>query len=351
MNQVRVAVLADFSQLVEELGGDSEAILLQHGLTDEFIQVASTDTYMPYEQAESILQAAATSTGCTHFGMLLGKKSGIKLLGTVGYLMLQAKQIDLALAILCEYFSFHVKNAAVVEWRIEGDYASISYRIVTPMKSVTQGVELALANLLSFFHAVHGKKWYPTAVNFTHGRPGNMRPYRHLFGPNVSFGQEENEMILKSTELKNTIEMGEPALRKILERHLEYYTPESQANLSDMVIARIRQCFPLTKPTIKHVAASLNYHPRKLHRVLTQERTSFTMLLESTRSSIALEKLQHSDISIVRLALYLGYSDASAFIRAFRGWTGTTPHRWKIDNAKQRSSVRGKLSLEIGDRR
>jgi AraC-like DNA-binding protein len=62
--------------------------------------------------------------------------------------------------------------------------------------------------------------------------------------------------------------------------------------------------------------------------------TSFTHLLEYARRSEAMKKLQHSDLSILRLALYLGYSDASAFTRAFKRWTGVTPKKWKLVNTQ-----------------
>ena len=60
---------------------------------------------------------------------------------------------------------------------------------------------------------------------------------------------------------------------------------------------------------------------------------SFTELLEQVRREMAVQSLGGSDISVTLLSDMLGYSDTSAFSRAFRRWYGVSPRGWRRDAA------------------
>jgi AraC-like DNA-binding protein len=54
--------------------------------------------------------------------------------------------------------------------------------------------------------------------------------------------------------------------------------------------------------------------------------------VEEARRSSAISALQKTDTSLPDLAAQLGYSEQSAFTRAFRRWTGTTPKRYRTQS-------------------
>ena len=68
---------------------------------------------------------------------------------------------------------------------------------------------------------------------------------------------------------------------------------------------------------------------RSLQRQLREEQTSFSKIIDAIRCRNALVRLRDDDISLPELALRLGYSEQSAFNRAFRRWTGTTPQSYR----------------------
>jgi AraC-like DNA-binding protein len=78
-------------------------------------------------------------------------------------------------------------------------------------------------------------------------------------------------------------------------------------------------------PGFDALARSLNLSPRTLHRRLAHEGTSFRALKASLRRERALQRLEKSRSSVAEIAAELGYSEPSAFFRAFRGWTGASP--------------------------
>lgn len=86
--------------------------------------------------------------------------------------------------------------------------------------------------------------------------------------------------------------------------------------------------------TIDRVSAALNLHPRVLQKKLHSENTSFSQLLQVTRTMTAQQQLLYGSLSILDIALNLGYSDASVFCRNFKKWTGLSPRQWRLKNKK-----------------
>jgi AraC-like DNA-binding protein len=73
------------------------------------------------------------------------------------------------------------------------------------------------------------------------------------------------------------------------------------------------------------VAQALHVSTRTLHRQLQGEGTTFKGLLEETRRKLAATYLRDEDISVTEIAFMLGFSEPSAFTRAYRRWTGESP--------------------------
>jgi AraC-like DNA-binding protein len=78
-------------------------------------------------------------------------------------------------------------------------------------------------------------------------------------------------------------------------------------------------------PSVEDVARNFHLTPRTLQRYLKKEGTSFSMLQAEAAKKIAVDLLKKSGRSVSEVGYLLGYREPSAFIRAFRRWTGTTP--------------------------
>jgi AraC-like DNA-binding protein len=86
--------------------------------------------------------------------------------------------------------------------------------------------------------------------------------------------------------------------------------------------------------TASRVAALLNVHERTLNRRLQAEGTSFSQLRDGVLHTMAMQMLGASSMPLADVAMALGYSEASAFIRAFTRWSGQTPDRWRRENGR-----------------
>jgi AraC-like DNA-binding protein len=82
-------------------------------------------------------------------------------------------------------------------------------------------------------------------------------------------------------------------------------------------------------PGIDAVAAALHLSARSLHRRLAEEHTSFRKIRDRLRHDQALQRLENTKQGVAEIAEALGYSEPSAFFRAFVGWTGVSPTQYR----------------------
>jgi AraC-like DNA-binding protein len=93
-------------------------------------------------------------------------------------------------------------------------------------------------------------------------------------------------------------------------------------------------------PGLARIAADQNVSPRTLIRRLKRGNTSYNAILEDIRKTLASDYLLRSDMSVTRIGYRLGYQDPSNFGRAFRGWFGASPGRYR-DEHRASGDARG----------
>jgi AraC-like DNA-binding protein len=126
------------------------------------------------------------------------------------------------------------------------------------------------------------------------------------------------------------IRQRKPDLKKFLARAPEDWIFVSFAE--QLVCHRVRQfvadCLPGT-PTIDDVAQHLHFSVRTLCRRLAAEATTFQAIKDEVRRDIAIQRLTRSGDAIAEIAYDVGFDNPTAFHRAFRHWTGSTPNTYR----------------------
>ena len=98
------------------------------------------------------------------------------------------------------------------------------------------------------------------------------------------------------------------------------------------MVARVRDCLRTRlpqSPTLAGVARALHLSPRTLHRRLEDEGSSFQAIKDALRRDLAISRLAKTRQPLTEIAAELGFADASAFYRAFVGWTGEAPTHYR----------------------
>jgi AraC-like DNA-binding protein len=155
--------------------------------------------------------------------------------------------------------------------------------------------------------------------------------YRHMFLANpIEFEQPRSQLVLSRALLDKRITQNDTSLRHFL-RHpalimltQDYATNSWTSQVRDLVRRQLREI-----PELNDVATSLEVHPQTLRRRLATEGTTFKDIKNQVRRDTALHFLGKQGLSIEEISHRAGFSESSAFIRAFKGWTGVTPYTYR----------------------
>jgi AraC-like DNA-binding protein len=169
------------------------------------------------------------------------------------------------------------------------------------------------------------------AVYFEHAAPEYRSEYTRVFGGVERFdhaftGIEFDAELLDRTDLTRKGELYN-VLESLAERKLSRVTREGghAQRLRDYLTSSALA----DRPQMDTVARSLGISVRSLRRRLDEEGVSFTSLLNEARATLAKRMLDDPRRSIYETAYAMGFSDPSAFHRAFKRWTGMTPTQYR----------------------
>ncbi len=187
--------------------------------------------------------------------------------------------------------------------------------------------EFTIACMLQRFRRGSGQQFPIREVRFRHACPGDPAEYERILGGRVRFEQPHDELVLPREVLQLRLLRADPLLNEVLARHAEQLmrTLPEEATLSEIVRREIDELLVDGDPGVETVARRLGMSARTLQRRLKDEDATFGELLDETRRETAIRLLEDAAMPISEVSFLLGFSDPSAFHRAFRRWTGVTP--------------------------
>lgn len=173
-------------------------------------------------------------------------------------------------------------------------------------------------------------------ASFAYPAPPHEAEYEILFDCPVRFGERVTGAAVgfDAHWLTAPLVRDEPALDAMLRRApFDLLSrPEYGTTVAEQVRRTLTQQLRNSPrlPELGEVAGRLAVSPATLRRRLREEGTSFQELKDHVRRDAAIAGLAESGEPIAELAARLGFSEDTAFHRAFRRWTGTTPGAYRI---------------------
>lgn len=335
MPTVRSAALHGLADLVRAAHVDYDELLRRQGL--DAALMADPEYRIRFRQYLALLDAAAAATGDDFIGLHLGATQPIQAIGLLGYAHMAAPDVRTQLTNAARYFALHQEGAAI-ELRVDGDMALMTYSLFDPQVTLHRhDAESTLALVVCQWRSMTGQPgWTPTSVHFEHPMPGNDRELRRLFGCPVYFSERFDGLRFPTAFLDTPIRSADPSLLAILARYAE----DSLARHGDgtTLLGRTRRLIAAALGsggvTIDEVARHLAMTPRTLQRRLIQQGVQFSDLVDNTRRDLAVQYLRDPRISLTDTAFLVGYSDLTAFHRAFRRWFNQTPLEYQREALK-----------------
>lgn len=306
-------------QLLERLGLDAA-------------DFADPDALLPLESYVAAWEALAAAPGSAEIGLRLGAMSSPRLLGALGYAMVHAPDAITAI-LMFRRFRRLVSDTLAPE--IDLDEQRVTYHLVWPARiaRIVQFADCAFAGTLALLHDLAGlPKGTPLAVEawYQCARPEGQDRARVLGCP-VRFGAPETRFVLERRLLEQPLPRSHAGLFDYLERHASTVLARLPADgrVSVRVRRLITEGLRSGEPSPKEIGKKLSLSERTLQRRLREEQTTFAELLDGTRRELAQLYVAEPAVAAYEVAFLLGYSEPSAFHRAFRRWTGVTPQEFR----------------------
>lgn len=172
-----------------------------------------------------------------------------------------------------------------------------------------------------------GRRIHLSRVDFSCSAPDNRQEYHQFFGAPVHFDQPKSRIAFRASYLKLAIIRDEKALKHFLRgapaNILLRYSHDQGYTAG--VRHRLLCVGPDNWPSFEAIALDMNLSPATLRRRLKNEGQSFGAIRDDIRLAEAQRLLRDSTRSVSEIATQLGYTEPSAFHRAFNKWTGMTP--------------------------
>ena len=219
-----------------------------------------------------------------------------------------------------------------IEAQFESDAETATIRLAGDMQDVDPYlVELFLLNCHRFCSWLVQEHLPILVANLAYSPTAQPEDYRRMFLANpVQFEQAESSMVMPAALMEKRVSQTEQSLRHFL-RHPVLIMLTQRYDRSSWT-TRVRDLIRnklMEMPELVNVAAELDVHPQTLRRRLTSEGTTFKDIKNQLRRDTALHYLGKQGLSIEEIAHRSGFSESSAFIRAFKGWTGVTPYTYR----------------------
>jgi AraC-like DNA-binding protein len=319
---VRSAVLTGARELIQELGGDTEAVIRDAGI--EAAAFNEPGFPVPVGAVLSFFENAATTCRCENFGLRLSRRQDLSLLGPIWTLIQSASTVGKMLHDLAEYYLLYTSGGLLsVETSARG--MTLNYNFAAGVDPVDRHALELMYGVMVLELRKSRPGWVPQMTQFRHNAPKDLRLHREFFGRDMMFNADINAFTVDAAILATPL----PARDDDTHRALALRFDQQRRLLPGMQKLRaetaIRALLPFASCDRAAVARALKMSSRRLKYLLAIDNTSFDHLLDAVRADLAMRYLRQSDLAVSEIAEILGFAETSVLTRAFRRWYGVSP--------------------------
>lgn len=320
-------------RLLAEMGADPAALIAEAQL--DLALFDDPENTIAFAELGRFLELCAARASCPHLGLLIGEHSGLQVLGVVGKLAACSKDLGSALRNIILYLHLHDRGA-VPALILGGERAVFAYVI---HESDALGTEIiydaALLIACNILRDLAGPGWEPVEVCLTRPPPARIGPYRRCYRAPVRFGAEQNAVVFDAGWLTHPLGGSDSSAQECLLREIDRLEAEGSGSLAAQLRRILFRLFisgsAQGETSLEYVSSLFALHRRTLNRRLQAEGTTFKALIDAARYDIARQLLRDTQLTTSDIAINLGYADVTAFCRAFRRWSGSSPAAWRKD--------------------
>ncbi|HLT12667.1 MAG TPA: AraC family transcriptional regulator [Marinobacter sp.] len=294
------------------------------------------DLRIPAETHYHLWELAEQLTGDPAVGLHAGQVIDPERMGLVGHVFFNCDTLGEA---VIQYVRLHrlINESVTLSFEQTPDQAILTWQPDRPEHYCRQDMDrtlvAALCRTRHFIHRGIKADW----LEIAHPEPGYAQEYRKLFGGHVLFGCGITRMAFSSQHLGHAIPHRNPYVYSAVLKQVNAVLARLQIrrSFSRKVRRLISRQMATDKIDADTLARQCHMSRQTLYRRLKKEGLSFHDLVEQVRRDKALRYVADDQYALGEIAFLLGFSELSAFSRAFKRWTGEAPAQFRADHKEQ----------------
>jgi len=315
------AMLAGFAAL----GLDAGALRSAAGIGEA--ELAVPDGVLPGESFPKLWQEAFRRAPREELPTEVGLAIPFGAFGALDYLAGSSPTVEAAFHSLRSHF----RQVARIGLEIERTAASADVRLVNPesFPGLPISDEMTLAIFIGRFRGDAGAPFCPSSVRLTRSSPRAPTRHEALLGAPVTFGCSVSGMEIPLAAWTAPMRRADPVLQDTLRQLASRLELGSAGDDLEMALrARMRTLLPEGKADAASIARTVGLSERTLNRRLQEIGKSYREVLDAFREAEAERLLATGKAELSDVAFRLGFSDQTAWNRAFKRWKGMSPTEW-----------------------
>jgi AraC-like DNA-binding protein len=316
-----------------------EKLMQQHGLVPrDWLHRYGIDPALltdprarvPVDATDALLRALAQVIPDPAFGLGAAHCWHPTNLGPLGHAWLASSTLRRGLQRMQRYWQL-IGQRSALSLREEnlGLAVVLDNRVTDPVVAAIT-TDLCFSVLVDMCRRNAGEGFVPSQVRLVRREPADRSPYDRFFGCPVVYGAAERCIVLSSSDADAPLPTSNRELVGVLEQMLagelaRLDRSDTVARCRTLLLRRLAS----GEVTATQVARDLAMSRRTLHRKLADAGTTWQQLVDATRRDLALRLIEDRRRPIGEITFELGFSQQSAFARAFKRWAGQSPTAYR----------------------
>ncbi len=324
-------------KVVAAAGGGVDAAALLAGVGIDPDAPVDPGQMVPAERYYDMLERIARQIDVTDLPVRTGASMRLDEYGALGLAFKAATTLGASYARVERYARLWT---SVVDYELRpatGGTLVILHRAGERRLGMRLSNEATLASAVSLARQVCPVPLAPVEVLVRHPAPRSITAHEAWFGCPVRFNAGLDAILYADEVLARPNILGDEGISQYLATHLDAELSEITRvpALVTQAKAAIAQALSEGTPRMAEIARGLGLSARSFHRRLSEHGMSFQTLTEDTRRELAEGLLRDERHSLAEIAFLTGFSEQSAFTRAFKRWVGTTPATYRKDMSRR----------------
>lgn len=314
--------------------------MLNWAITEGMTPEDFKDYQTPYEAIEGLQAIPAEEFFTVHellderlgpgFGVRVGQQMKIEDYGVLGLSWRTCSWAGEIFERSERYFKL-LSNTFMWQIQEEGELSHVQLNREAHRRGLELSTEASLSATVVVLQAMTEKGIRPTQVTFKHDPPTDMTSYTAAFQCPILFNEPHYSITYKTTDLRTRTAKADASINQFLVERVKEADGLQVAGskLAHDVKQLIKDALPSGIPSIHHIAEHVGMSNRTLTRRLSEAGVSYRDIIQKTQEEVSKDLLKNSTRSLAEIAFETGFSEQSAFNRAFKRWTGLAPTEFR----------------------